>query len=74
MAFRNDMSSQSKYALEFLNNLKEDLIDPLKIFMNEQNSEGKKLNQEIRKQEKEFKDAVDKMEKVFNLFNKILIK
>ena len=68
------MSSQSKYALEFLNNLKEDLIDPLKIFMNEQNSEGKKLNQEIRKQEKEFKDAVDKMEKVFNLFNKILIK
>ena len=32
--------------------------------MNEQNSEGKKLNQEIKKQEKEFKDAVEKMEKM----------
>ncbi len=59
------MSNQSKYALEFLNCLKEDLIDPLRIYMNEQNSEGKKFNQEIRKNEKEFKDSVDKMEKVF---------
>jgi hypothetical protein len=50
--------------LDFLNSLKEDLIDPLKILMNEQNLEGKKLNVEIKKQEKEFKDAVDKMEKV----------
>ncbi len=50
--------------MDFLNSLKEDLIDPLKILMNEQNLEGKKLNVEIKKQEKEFKDAVDKMEKV----------
>ena len=40
------------------------MIDPLRNLMNEQNSEGKKLNQEIKKLEKEFKDAVDKMEKV----------
>lgn len=55
--------------MEFLNCLKEDLIDPLKTFMNEQNNAGKKLNNDIRKVEKDFKDAVDKMDKViFNLY------
>jgi len=64
LAFKNDMLNQSNYAMEFLNSLKEDLIDPLRAFMNEQNNIGKKLNNDIRKIEKDFKDAVDKMDKV----------
>ena len=58
------MLNQSNYAFEFLNCLKEDLIDPLKIFMNDQNNTGKKLNNDIRKIEKDYKDAVDRMDKV----------
>lgn len=58
------MLNQSNYAMEFINCLKEDLIDPLRAFMNEQNNLGKKLNNDIRKIEKDFKDAVDKMDKV----------
>jgi hypothetical protein len=64
LAFKNDMLNQSNYAMEFINCLKEDLIDPLRAFMNEQNNLGKKLNNDIRKIEKDFKDAVDKMDKV----------
>ena len=65
LAFKNDMLNQSTYAMEFLNCLKEDLIDPLKLFMNEQNNTGKKLNNDIKKVDKDFKDAVEKMDKVF---------
>lgn len=54
--------------MEFLNCLKEDLIDPLRGFLNEQNNTGKKLNNDIRKIEKDFKEAVDKMEKVIKCF------
>lgn len=62
------MLNQSNYSLDFLNSIKEDLIDPLKIFMNDQNNLGKKLNTDIKKIEKDFKDLVDKMEKVFLIF------
>lgn len=62
------MLNQSNYSLDFLNSIKEDLIDPLKIFMNDQNNLGKKLNTDIKKIEKDFKDLVEKMEKVFLIF------
>jgi len=64
LAFKNDMLNQYNYAMEFLNCLKEDLIDPLKSFMNEQNNLGKKLNTDIKKIEKDFRDSVEKMDKV----------
>jgi len=59
------MLNQYNYAMEFLNCLKEDLIDPLKALMNDQNNTGKKMNTDIRKVEKDFRDAVEKMDKVF---------
>ncbi len=58
------MLNHYNYAMEFLNCLKEDLIDPLKFFMNDQNNIGKKLNTEIRKIEKDFKDSIEKMDRV----------
>jgi hypothetical protein len=64
IGFRNDLFNQSKYIYEFLNCIKNDLIDPLMILMNQQNTEGKKLNQDINKNEKEFKESIEKMEKV----------
>jgi uncharacterized coiled-coil protein SlyX len=64
IAFKNDLLNQYNYTLEFVNSLQEEVIDPLKILLNDQNSEGKRLNNEMRKIEKEFKDSVDKLEKV----------
>ena len=64
IAFKNDLHNQYNYTIEFVNSLQEEVIDPLKILLNDQNSEGKKLNNEMRKIDKEFKESVDKLEKV----------
>ena len=64
IAFKNDLLNHYNYTLEFVNSLDEEVIDPLKVLLNDQNSDGKRLNNEMRKIEKEFKDSVDKLEKV----------
>lgn len=63
LAFKNDLLNQYNYSLEFINNLREEIIEPLKLFLSEQNSTGKALNTEMRKVEKDFKDSVDKLER-----------
>jgi len=50
--------------MEFQKNLQEDLIEPLKLFMDDQNNYSKKLNTDIKKLEKDFRDAADRLEKV----------
>ena len=65
IAFKNDLLNQSNYTMEFVTSLFEEVIDPLKILLNDHNNEGKRLNTEMRKIEKEFKDSVDRLEKVF---------
>lgn len=63
LAFKNDLLNHFNYTIEFVNSLREEVIDPLKTIMNEQNFTGKKLNLEMRKTEKDFRDCVDKLEK-----------
>jgi hypothetical protein len=65
MAFKNDLLNQSNYTIEFANNIFEEVIDPLKILLNDHNNEGKKLNTEMRRIEKEFKESIDRLEKVY---------
>ncbi len=64
IAFKNDLLNQSNYTLEFVSSIIEEVIEPLKTIMNEHSNEGKRLNTEMRKIEKEYKDNVDKLEKV----------
>jgi len=63
-SFRNDFLNIFAYSMEFQKNLQEDLIDPLKLFYDEQNNICKRLNTEYRKLEKDFKESADKLEKV----------
>lgn len=68
IAFKNDLLNQYNYTIEFVNSLREEIIDPLKQFMNEQNNLGKKLNNDMKKIEKDYKDSVDKLEKVLKKY------
>ena len=65
IAFKNDLLNQYNYTMEFVSSVYEEVIDPLKILLNDHNNEGKRLNTEMRRMEKEFKDMVDKLEKVY---------
>jgi hypothetical protein len=64
IGFKNDLLNQYNYTTEFTNSLRDEIIEPLKVFMQEQNNKGKKLNTEMKKVEKEFKEDVDRMDKV----------
>lgn len=64
IAFKNDLLNQSNYTMEFVTSIIEEVIEPLKILMNDQNNEGKRLNTEMRKIEKEYKESVDRLDKV----------
>lgn len=50
--------------MDFTASLKDEIIEPLKIFGNDQSIKGKKLNNEMRKVEKDFKENVERMDKV----------
>ncbi len=63
LAFKNDLLNQYNYTVEFVYSVKEEVIDPLKILLTEQNNSSKSLNTEMRKVEKEYKDIVDKLQK-----------
>jgi septal ring factor EnvC (AmiA/AmiB activator) len=71
IAFKNDLLNQYNYTIEFVNSLREEVIDPLKQFMNEQNNLGKILNTEMKKVEKEFKDVADKLDRARNKFHNL---
>jgi hypothetical protein len=64
LAFKNDLLNQYNYTVEFLNSLNEEVIDPLKGILNFHNSEGKRLNTEMLKVDRAYKDSVDSLEKV----------
>jgi hypothetical protein len=63
LCFKNDLLNQYNYTQDFISSLKEEVIEPLKILMNEQNNTSKNLNSEMRKIDKEFRDIYDKLEK-----------
>ena len=53
--------------MEFQRNLHEDLIEPLKLFMEEQLNLSKKLNVDIKKLEKDFKEAAERLDRVIRI-------
>ena len=63
LAFKNDLLNQFNYTMEFTTSLREEVIDPLKLIMGEQNNSAKNLNAEAKKVEREYKDCADRMEK-----------
>lgn len=64
IAFKNDLLNQSNYTMEFVSSIYEEVIEPLKVLFNEQSNDGKRLNTEMRRIEKEFKDSIDRLDKV----------
>lgn len=63
LAFKSDLFNQYNYTMEFVNSLREEVIEPLREFMNDQNNQGKVYHAEMKKIEKDYKDSVDKLEK-----------
>ena len=63
LSFKNDLYNQYTYSMDFVNSLRDEIIEPLKIFLSDQSNAGKNLNTEFRRVEKEFSESVDKLEK-----------
>ena len=51
-----------------MNSFREEIIDPLKKFFNDQLNTGKRLNDEMRKVERDYKEAVERLERVFYIY------
>ena len=66
-AFKNNLLYQSETLEQYINKLKSNIIEPLKIFQTKQETIGKKLNNEMMQIDKEFREAYDKLEKVYIL-------
>ena len=62
--FKTDLSNQYTYISEFINCLKGDIIEPLKNFSTNQYNFGMRLNDEMKVNEKNLKNAKEKTEKV----------
>lgn len=63
ITFKNDLYNQYEYTVEFASSLQDDIINPLENFLSEQNNQGKSLNNEARKVEKDFKSCIERLEK-----------
>jgi hypothetical protein len=56
--------SLNNYYVELSNYLKVEIIEPSKKFLEDQNINGKKLFNEIKKLDKDFKEAMSNLEKL----------
>ena len=61
--FKYDLLNQFNATMEFTNNLKEGIIDPLKIFLETQVTKSRKHHIEIKEYDREFKSVNDRLEK-----------
>ena len=66
-AFKNNLLYQSETLEQYINKLKSNIIEPLKIFQTKQETIGKKLNNEMMQIYNEFRESYDKLEKVYIL-------
>ena len=66
--FKNDLIHQFDVTIEFVNKFRDKIIEPLKKFLFDQQSSGKKLNAEMIKIDKDFREAFDRLEKVCYYF------
>jgi hypothetical protein len=61
--FRNDLFNQQECVREYSKNLKESMIEPLKQFLENQVTKGRKYHIEMKELEREFKSVHDQLEK-----------
>jgi len=61
--FRNELLLEFNHKTEYLTNIKEGLIEPLRMFLETQITNGRKYYIEIKELEREFKSVCDNLEK-----------
>lgn len=61
---KNFFFNQNTYFTEFLSNVKDEVLDPLKEMLKEIKSKGSKLNEDFRKSEKILNETLEKVERV----------
>jgi hypothetical protein len=62
-AYRNNFYNLYQYYNEHANAIKKEVIEPAKKLMEDQNSIGKKIYNDIKRYEKDYKDAMSNLEK-----------
>lgn len=60
---KGDLIKQYTYTLEYTNNLREEIIEPMKGFLEAQVTNGRKYHIEIKELEREFKYVCDNLDK-----------
>lgn len=61
--FRNDLLRQQDFTKEYAKNLKDGINEPLKQFLENQVTKGRKLHIEMKEHDREFKHVQDQLEK-----------
>ena len=68
-AFKNDCLNQSNYTAEFVSSIREEIIEPLSKAYNSQTNISKNFYNEFKKAEKDYKNCVEKTEKLRQRFH-----
>lgn len=61
---KTDLSNQYSYIMEFVQSLKGEIIEPMKNYISSLTSIGSRLQDEMKLNEKNYKSALEKTEKV----------
>lgn len=61
--FKQDLLKQYNHTMDYVNSLKEGIIDPMKSFLENQVTNGRKYHIEIKELERDFKYVCDNLEK-----------
>jgi hypothetical protein len=61
--FKQDIVRQYTHTIEYINNLKEAMIEPLRLFLEIQMSNGRKYNLQLKELEQDFKYVCDNLDK-----------
>ena len=69
--FKNDLLHQYESTIDYVNKLKEKIIEPLKKFLFDQQTQAKKYNSDMTKIDKDFREAYDKLEKVISFLLRV---
>ena len=63
LVFKQDLIKQYSHTMEYINNMKDGLIEPLRNFLESQVTNGRKFHIEIKELEREFKLVCDNLDK-----------
>lgn len=67
--FRNELLTEYNHKVEYLNDLKDKLIEPLRVFLETQITNGRKYHIEIKELERDFKSVCDHLDKSKMLYH-----